>query len=55
MGFSLEEAYQAQEVTVLGGKEHFSESDITQLRNQGCVVRRIEGDGTKIASLLAAI
>ena len=55
VGFSLEEAYQAQEVTVLGGKEHFSESDITQLRNQGCVVRRIEGDGTKIASLLAAI
>ena len=55
VGFSLEEAYQAQEVTVVGGKEHFSESDLTKLRNQGVVVRRVEGDGTKIASLLAAI
>ena len=55
IGFSLDEAEQADQVTVLGGEEHFSEDDLSQLRNQGCLVRRIDGDGTKIASLLAAI
>lgn len=55
VGFSLEEALQAEQVTVVGGEEHFSEKQITHLRNQGCLVRRIEGDGTKIASQLAAI
>ncbi|NQS92469.1 MAG: hypothetical protein HQ574_08680 [Chloroflexi bacterium] len=55
IGFSLEEAFQAEQVTVVGGEDQFSETDITQLRNQGCLVRRVEGDGTKIASLLAAI
>jgi hypothetical protein len=55
VGFSLEEALQAKQVTVVGGKEHFSEEDLTRLRNKGCLVRRIEGDGTKIASQLATI
>jgi hypothetical protein len=55
VGFSLEEALQAQQVTVVGGEEHFSDEQLTYLRNQGCLVRRIEGDGTKIASQLAAI
>ena len=55
IGFSLDEAVQADQVTVLGGVEHFSENELSQLRNQGCLVRRIEGDGTKIASMLAAI
>ena len=55
VGFSLEEALQAQQVTVLGGEEYFPEEQLTYLRNQGCLVRRIEGDGTNIASQLAAI
>jgi hypothetical protein len=55
VGFSLEEALQAEQVTVIGGEEHFSEKQLTYLRNQGCLVRRVEGDGTKIASQLAAI
>jgi hypothetical protein len=55
IGFSLDEAVQADQVTVLGGEEHFSEDELSHLRNQGCLVRRIEGDGTKIASMLAAI
>jgi hypothetical protein len=55
VGFSLEEALQAEQVTVIGGEEHFSEKHLTYLRNQGCLVRRVEGDGTKIASQLAAI
>ena len=55
VGFSLEEAVKAKQVTVIGGEEQFPESDLTQLRSQGCQVRRIEGDGTKIASELAAM
>jgi len=55
VGFSLEEAFQAEKVTVVGGEEHFSEADLSKLRNQGCLVNRVEGDGTKIASSLAAI
>lgn len=55
VGFSLEEALQAQQVTVVGGADHFSEQQLNHLRNQGCLVRRIEGDGTNIASQLAAI
>lgn len=55
VGFSLEEALQAEQVTVVGGEEHFSEKQLTYLRNQGCLVRRIDGDGTEIASQLAAI
>ena len=55
IGFSLDEAQRADQVTVLGGEDHFSEGEISRLRNQGCQVRRIDGDGTKIASLLAAI
>ena len=55
VGFSLDEAFRAKEVTVVGGEEHFSDQDLSQLRNQGCLVRRIEGDGTKIASSLAAL
>jgi hypothetical protein len=55
VGFSLDEAFQAEQVTVVGGEEHFSDQDLSRLRNEGCLVRRIEGDGTKIASLLASI
>jgi len=55
VGFSLDEAFQAQQVTVVGGEEHFSEKDLSRLRHQGCLVRRIDGDGPKIASELAAL
>ncbi len=55
VGFSLQEALRAKQVTVIGGEEHFPESELAHLRGQGCQVRRIEGDGTKIASELAAI
>ena len=55
VGFALEEALQAEKVTVVGGEEYFPEEQLTYLRNQGCLVRRIEGDGTKIASQLAEI
>ncbi len=55
IGFSLAEARRAAQVTVLGGEENFSTADLNQLRNRGCLVRRVDGDGTKIASQLAAM
>jgi hypothetical protein len=55
IGFSLDEASRAEQVTVLGGKEYFTEKKINQLRSKGCLVRRVTGDGTNIASQLAAL
>ncbi len=55
VGFSLREAAHAKRVTILGGEEHFHEEDLEQLRHNGSVVRRIKGDGTKVAAQLAAI
>lgn len=55
VGFSLVEAGHAKRITVLGGEEQFSEDDLNQLRGDGSVVRRITGDGTKVAAQLAAI
>jgi hypothetical protein len=55
VGFSLREAAHAKRVTILGGEEHFHEEDLDQLRHNGSVVRRIKGDGTKVAAQLAAI
>jgi hypothetical protein len=53
IGFSLEEASLAQEVTVIGNTQVFTESDLDLLRNSGCRVERISGDGTSIATQLA--
>jgi len=55
IGFSLEVARRAEQVTVLGGKDYFAEEEINQLRSRGCLVRRVTGDGTEIASQLAAL
>ncbi|MFO8036017.1 MAG: hypothetical protein R6U57_05270 [Anaerolineales bacterium] len=55
VGFSLREAAYAKRITILGGEEHFREEDLAQLRNNGSVVRRITGDGTKVAAQLAAL
>lgn len=53
IGFSLEEAAMAEKVTVIGGEQSFSEDALINLRNQGCKVERISGDGTTIATQLA--
>ena len=53
IGFSVEEAALAQQVTVIGNTQVFPESDLDQLRNSGCRVERISGDGTSIATQLA--
>ena len=52
VGFSLEEAALAQKVTVIGGDKDFSAEQINSLRNGGCIVDQISGDGTTIATLL---
>lgn len=53
IGFSLNHAYLAERVTVVGGVEHFPETALENLRSAGCRVDRISGDGTSIATQLA--
>jgi hypothetical protein len=53
VGFSIDEARLARKVTVLGGEDSFSDEVLIDLRNSGCVVERISGDGTSIATQLA--
>ncbi len=55
IGFSIEEASHSQRVTILGSNQVFPESILRQLRNQGILVERIEGNGTEIATLLAKL
>ena len=55
VGFSVEEASQAVRVTILGSEIEFPNTVLSQLRNAGCVVRRLTGDGTGIASQLASL
>lgn len=53
IGFSISEAALAANVTVVGGPQSFPEETLQYLRDSGCVVERISGDGTSIASQLA--
>ena len=53
IGFSLAEAAHATRVTVIGNLNSFSDEDMNMLRNSGCIVERICGDGTSIATQLA--
>ncbi len=52
IGFSLVEAARATRVTLLGGSQEFSDDILDDLRGAGCIVERIDGDGTSIASLM---
>jgi hypothetical protein len=53
VGFSIEEAALAAQVTVIGGAADFSDDTLTSLRSRGCRVERISGDGTTIATQLS--
>jgi hypothetical protein len=53
VGFSIDEAMLANQVTVVGGEQSFSEEALARLRDAGCQVERISGDGTSIATQLA--
>jgi len=55
IGFSTEEAARAKRVTVIGGEQLFADEILNELRNAGCRVDRINGDGTEIASQLASL
>jgi hypothetical protein len=50
VGFSLVEAAQSTYVSVLGDEDEFTDEVLDELRSAGCVVERIEENGTSIAS-----
>ncbi len=52
IGFSISEAAQAERVTIIGGPQSFPESAINELRQSGCTIEQINGDGTSIATQL---
>lgn len=53
IGFSMKEALVARQVTVIGNPQVFPEEDLDALRQNGCLVERISGDGTSIATQLS--
>ncbi len=53
VGFSIQEAFLAKKITVVGGETSFPEELLEQMRQNGCLVERISGDGTTIATQLA--
>lgn len=53
IGFSVDEASLAERVTVVGNSPHFSQELVCRLENAGCMVEKIGGDGTSIATQLA--
>jgi len=53
VGFSLDEALLARNVTIIGNHQSFSDAQIEKLILSGCKIRRIVGDGTSIATQLA--
>lgn len=53
VGFSLDEAAYAAQVTVIGNQNTYPDEDLDRLREAGCQVERIGGDGTNIATQLA--
>ena len=50
IGFSLAEARMAERVTVVGGEGAISNDALEMLRDSGCIVERIQADGTLIAT-----
>ncbi len=55
VGFSMQEAAKARRVTVIGSPAEYPEKAIRQLRSNGCVVERVEGDGITLASKIAKL
>jgi hypothetical protein len=53
VGFSMDEAALAAQITVIGNLNSFPEEQLEHLRKIGCMVDRISGDGTTIATELA--
>jgi hypothetical protein len=55
VGFSLREAAKAKKVTVIGDSKSYPDNFVDSLITAGCSVELIEGDGTTIATKLAAL
>jgi hypothetical protein len=55
VGFSVEEACAAEQVTVMGGRDSFSPEEIEKLHTAGCRVNLIRGSGTSIATDLETL
>jgi hypothetical protein len=55
VGFSLDEAVHAKHVTIVGGEVTFTEESVERLRQAGCTVERVSGDGTSIATQMAVL
>ena len=55
VGFSVDEALQSEQVTIIGGASTFPRPLIQRLEDAGCIIRQIEGDGTSIASQLETL
>ena len=55
IGFNLAEAMLARHVTLLGGEQTFPAEDIERLRQAGCAVELVSGDGTSIATQMAVL
>lgn len=53
VGFSIQEAALARQVTVIGGEQTFPDKLLEDLRASGSIVDRISGDGTSIATQLS--
>lgn len=53
IGFSVDEAMHARQVTVVGNVPGFTREAFDQLKNIGCKVEWIDGDGMTIATQLA--
>ncbi|MGD2027837.1 MAG: hypothetical protein PVI99_08475 [Anaerolineales bacterium] len=53
VGFSMREAFLAEKVTIIGGKQAFPERLVTELERSGAKVVEISGNGTEIATKLA--
>ena len=53
VGFSVEEASRARQVTLIGGLQTFPDGVVARLTSAGCRVERIDGTGTEIATNLA--
>lgn len=53
IGFSPDEAENAERVTVVGNAHSYPEDLLIRLQNAGCLIEQIGGDGTNIATELA--
>jgi hypothetical protein len=51
IGFSIQEARQAQRVTILNSTGTYPHREISQLRSAGCIVHEIDANGIDIASI----